>query len=239
MQSKSRLLLLSSSRTPGRGFLEHAREPIREFLGPQVRDVLFIPYAAVSRSYSEMTGIAGEAFGALGYKLSGLHDAPDPVAAVHAAQAVAVSGGNTFRLLQLIQSQGLLQPLRERARAGMPYIGWSAGSNLACPTIRTTNDMPIIWPASYEALDLVPFQINPHYTPLLPPEHQGETRDDRLKEFMHLNPSMPVVGLPDGTALKLDGGRLTLLGGLNAKLFLNGDIRELTPADPLQFLLSA
>jgi dipeptidase E len=239
MQSKTRLLLLSSSRTPGGGFLEHAREPIRGFLGPQVKNVLFIPYAAVSRSYAEMTGIAGEAFGALGYTLAGLHDASDPVAAVRAAEAVAVSGGNTFRLLQLIQSQGLLQPLRERVRAGMPYIGWSAGSNLACPTIRTTNDMPIIWPASYEALDLVPFQINPHYTALLPPEHQGETRDDRLKEFMHLNPGVPVLALPDGTALRLDGGRLSLLGEHRAKLFLNGSIRELTPEDSLQFLLSA
>ncbi|HEY4128250.1 MAG TPA: dipeptidase PepE [Gammaproteobacteria bacterium] len=239
MHPKTRLLLLSSSRIPGSGFLEHAGEHIRGFLGPQVKNVLFIPYAAVSRSYAEMTGIAGESFAALGYRLMGLHDAPDPVTAIRTAQAVAVSGGNTFRLLQLIQSQGLLQPLRERAQVGMPYIGWSAGSNLACPTIRTTNDMPIIWPASYEALGLVPFQINPHYTELLPPEHQGESRDDRLKEFMHLNPGVPVVGLRDGAALRLDVGRLTLLGGHSAKLFLNGSIRELTPEDPLQFLLSA
>jgi len=239
MESKTRLLLFSSSRTPGNGFLEHAREHIRAFLGPQVKTVLFIPYATVNRSYGEMTGIAGEAFGALGYTLAGLHDAPDPVAAIRSAEAVAVSGGNTFRLLQLIQSHGLLQPLRERVRAGMPYIGWSAGSNLACPTIRTTNDMPIIWPASHEALDLVPFQINPHYTALLPPENQGETRDDRLKEFMHLNPRVPVLGLPDGAALRLDAGRLTLLGEHSAKLFLNGSTRELAPGDPLQFLLSA
>jgi dipeptidase E len=239
MHPKTRLLLLSSSRTPGGGFLEHAGDHIRAFLGPQVKKVLFIPYAAVSRSYAEMTGIADQAFTALGYSLMGLHDAPDPVAAVRDADAVAVSGGNTFRLLQLIQSQGLLQPLRERAQGGMPYIGWSAGSNLACPTIRTTNDMPIIWPASYEALGLVPFQINPHYTELLPPEHQGESRDDRLKEFMHLNPGVPVLGLRDGSALRLDAGRLTLLGGHSAKLFLNGSTRELTPEDSLQFLLSA
>ncbi len=239
MHPKTRLLLLSSSRTPGGKFLEHAGEHIRGFLGPQLKKVLFIPYAAVSRSYGEMTGIAGEAFSAFGYTLTGIHEAADPVAAVRAADAVAVSGGNTFRLLQLIQSQGLLQPLRERAQAGMPYIGWSAGSNLACPTIRTTNDMPIIWPASYEALGLVPFQINPHYTELLPPEHQGESRDDRLKEFMHLNPGIPVLGLRDGGAIKLDAGRLTLLGDHSAKLFLSGNIRELTPQDPLQFLLSA
>src|SRR5690348_7586070 len=212
MQPKTRLLLLSSSRTPGCGFLEHAREHLRSYLGSRPLKVLFIPYAAVSRSYTEMTGIAGEAFRALGHELSSIHDAPDPVAAVRAAEALAVSGGNTFRLLQLVQSQGLLQPLRERVQGGVPYIGWSAGSNLACPTIRTTNDMPIIWPASYEALGLIPFQLNPHYTELLPPEHQGETRDDRLKEFMHLNPGVPVLALRDPSALRLDSGHLSLLG---------------------------
>jgi dipeptidase E len=237
MQSRSRLLLMSSSRTPDRGFLEHAREYIHALLGTSVRRILFIPYAAVSRTYHDMTKGVAQALDGLGYEVTGLHDAPDPVAAVRTAEAVAVSGGNTFRLLQLIQSQGLLQPLRERVQAGMPYIGWSAGSNLACPTIRTTNDMPIIWPASYEALGLVPFQINPHYTELLPPEHQGETRDDRLKEFMHINPGVPVLGLRDGSALKLEGGRLTLLGEQSAKLFLDGNIREVGPQDSLQFLL--
>lgn len=237
MQSRSRLLLLSSSRTPGHGFLEHAREHIRGLLGTEVRRVLFIPYAAVSRSYEEMTALVGEALGNLGYAVTGLHDAPDPVSAVRNAEAVAVSGGNTFRLLQLIQSQGLLQPLRERVQSGMPYIGWSAGSNLACPSIRTTNDMPIIWPSSYEALGLIPFQINPHYTELLPPEHQGETRDDRLREFMLINPGVPVLGLREGSALKLEGGRLSLLGELDAKLFLDGQSRALSPRDSLQFLL--
>ena len=237
MQARSRLLLLSSSRTPGRGYLEHAREPIRAFLGSKVRRLLFVPYASVGRSYQEMTERVREALDGLGYEVHGLQDAPDPVGAIRFAEAVAVSGGNTFRLLQLIQSQGLLQPLRERVQSGMPYIGWSAGSNLACPTIRTTNDMPIIWPSSYEALGLVPFQINPHYTELLPPEHQGETRDDRLKEFMLINPGVPVVGLRDGTALKLEGGHLTLLGESSAKLFLDGQTRELGPKDSLQFLL--
>jgi dipeptidase E len=237
MQSKSRLLLLSSSRTPGAGFLEHARGHIRSFLGKDVTRVLFIPYAAVGKSYEDMTAIVAPVFAELGYEVTGLHAAADPVAAVREAQAVAVSGGNTFRLLQLIQSQGLLQPLRERVQSGMPYIGWSAGSNLACPTIRTTNDMPIVWPASYEALGLIPFQINPHYTEHLPPEHQGETRDDRLHEFMRLNPGMPVLGLREGSALRLDAGRLELLGEHSAKLFLDGKTRELGLGESLQFLL--
>ena len=239
MQTKTRLLLLSSSRTPGCGFLEHARDHIKTYLGAKPLKVLFIPYAAVSRSYGEMAGIAGEAFRGLGYEFTSLHEAPDPVAAVRSAEAIAVSGGNTFRLLQLIQSQGLLQPLRERVQSGTPYIGWSAGSNLACPTIRTTNDMPVIWPSSYEALGLIPFQLNPHYTELLPPEHQGETRDDRLKEFMHLNPGVPVLALRDPSALRLESGRLSLLGDHNAKLFLGGNVRAVTPQESLQFLLSA
>ncbi|HEY1992460.1 MAG TPA: dipeptidase PepE, partial [Gammaproteobacteria bacterium] len=141
MQAKSRLLLLSSSRTPGRGYLEHAREPIRAFLGPGVRRLLFIPYASVGRSYQEMTGRVREALEGLGYEVIGLHDAPDPVGALRAAEAVAVSGGNTFRLLHELYRRNLLDVLRDRVRAGLPYLGISAGSNVACPTMQTTNDM--------------------------------------------------------------------------------------------------
>ncbi|MGE5624172.1 MAG: dipeptidase PepE [Bacillota bacterium] len=231
------LLLLSSSRTPGAAYLEHARGFITDILGKNVRQVLFVPYAVVSWSHDEMTARVAAVFHELGYELTGLHQAADPVAALRDAEAVAVSGGNTFRLLQLLQTTGALPVLRERARTGMPYMGWSAGSNVTCPTIRTTNDMPIVWPESLQALDLVPFQINPHYTELLPPEHQGETRDDRLREFMHLNPGVPVVGLREGSALRLLDGRLTLLGHQSAKLFLHDETRELTPRDSLQFLL--
>lgn len=237
MQSKTRLLLLSSSRTPGCGFLDHARDFIRGILGTEIRRVLFVPYAAVSRSHDEMLRIVEPVFADLGYGIDSLHQASDPVASLRSAEAVAVSGGNTFRLLERMRSQKLLRPLQDKVRGGMPYIGWSAGSNLACPTIRTTNDMPVIWPDSCDALGLVPFQINPHYTELLPPEHQGETRDDRLKEFMHLNPRTPVVGLREGSALKLEAGRLELLGDQDAKLFHGGQIRPLSPAESLQFLL--
>jgi len=237
MHHHTRLLLLSSSRTSGAGFLEHAEEHLRGFLGPEVKRVLFIPYAGVSHDYAEMTEKTAAVFARLGYGLTGIHTAPDPVAAVQGAEAVAVSGGNTFRLLTLMQQQRLLAPLRARALAGMPYIGWSAGSNLACPTIRTTNDMPIVWPEGCDGLELVSFQINPHYTELLPPEHQGETRDDRLREFMQLNPEMPVLGLREGSALRLSGGELKLLGELDAKLFQGGTSRELCPHESLQFLM--
>ena len=236
MSARSKLLLLSSSRTPGAAYLEHARAYIREFLGPEVKRVLFVPYAVVSWSHDEMMARVAAVFSELGYTLEGLHQAADPVAAVRQAEAVAVSGGNTFRLLQLLQTKGLLPVLRERVQAGMPYMGWSAGSNVACPTIRTTNDMPIVWPPNCDALGLVPFQINPHYTELLPPEHQGETRDDRLREFMRLSPGVPVLGLREGRALKVVDGRLSLLGQ-PIKLFLDGESRELQPQDSLQFLM--
>src|SRR5579859_1179784 len=237
MRAEQRLLLMSSSLTPGAGFLEHARGFIRELLGSEVKRVLFIPYAGVSRSYVEMAERAAPVFEALGYGFESLHTSSDAAATLRQAQAVAVSGGNTFRLLSLMQTLGLLAPLRERARAGMPYIGWSAGSNLACPTIRTTNDMPIVWPQDCDGLGLVPFQINPHYTELLPPEHQGETRDDRLKEFMRLNPGIPVLGLREGSALRIQGPRIRLVGGQNARLFHQGAIRDLCPEESLEFLL--
>ena len=237
MPANPQLLLLSSSLTPGSGFLEHASDFIREFLGTQVRRVLFIPYAGVSRSYTEMTERATAAFADMGYELTSLHMSTDSAAALLSAEAVAVSGGNTFRLLSIMQSLRLMEPLRQRVQGGMPYIGWSAGSNLACPTIRTTNDMPIVWPEGCDALGLIPFQINPHYTELLPPEHQGETRDDRLQEFMRLNPGMPVLGLREGTGLRIRGRDMRLLGGQNAKLFHNGTSRELCPEESLEFLL--
>ena len=235
--TKTRLLLLSSSRTPGTEFLEHAQGYIREFLGSRVRRALFIPHATVRWTHDEMTARAAGAFSALGYEIAGLHMAQDPVAAIREAEAIAVAGGNTFRLLQELQSLRLLDALRNRVLAGTPYIGWSAGSNLACPTIRTTNDMPIVWPEHPDALGLVPFQINPHYTAVHDPDHQGETRDDRLREFMLLNPDVTVVGLREGSGLLLEQGRLRLLGTQSARLFRGGQVIEAQPEASLQFLL--
>ena len=238
MSDKMHLLLLSSSRTPGTPFLDHARDFLRGFLAGNARRVLFIPYATVSLSHEQMTARVAEVFASLGCECIGIHTEPDPVKAVESAEAVVVSGGNTFRLLQLLQQQRLLAPLRALARAGKPYVGWSAGSNVACPSIRTTNDMPIAWPADPEALGLVPFQINPHYTDAVPAGHQGETRDERLTEFMKLNPAMPVVGLREGSALRLSGGQLELLGGLPARLFHGGVMRDLAPGESLLSLLA-
>jgi dipeptidase E len=230
-------LLLSSSRTPGTDFLEHAYGYIRDFLGRDVKRVTLVPYAAVAWSHAALTERVVPVFRELGYECTSLHEARDPLAALAAAEALVVAGGNTFRLLQLVQALKLLGPMRERVLGGAPYLGWSAGSNLACPTIRTTNDMPAAWPDGGEALGLVPFQINPHYTERSLPEHHGETRDDRLREFILLNPGVTVVGLREGSALRVEDGRLDLLGDLSARVFRDGEVRELAPGESAQFLM--
>ncbi len=233
-----RLLLLSNSRNAGQGYLEHALDLIRDFLGTERRRVLFVPYAGVSLSYDDYAERVRERFEAVGLTLDSVHQADDAGRAIDRAEAIAVGGGNTFHLLKTLAEGGLLARLRARVESGVPYVGWSAGSNLACPTICTTNDMPIVEPPSFEALGLVPFQINPHYTDAHPPGHQGETRAQRIQEFCTANPAVPVVGLPEGTWLRVEGDRLTLEGGAAARLFHGEqDPSEYPPGDGLQFLI--
>ena len=233
-----RLLLLSNSRNAGQGYLEHALAPIRSFLGEGRRRVLFIPYAGVRVSYDDYAANVRERFDAMGYTLDPVHAVDEPARAVEEAEAIVIGGGNTFHLLRELAERGLIERIRARVEAGVPYVGWSAGSNVACPTIRTTNDMPIVEPPSFEALGLVPFQINPHYTDRHPPGHQGETRAERIEEFCIANPAMPVVGLPEGTLLRVEGERLTLLGTQPATVFRNGFApTEVAPGDGLQFLI--
>lgn len=234
-----RLLLLSNSRNYGQGYLEHAEEAIKEFLGG-VRRVLFIPYAFIRVSHDEYLKIARERFEHFGYEMDSIHTYENPVEAVMKAEAIAVAGGNTFHLLYQIYEKRLLEPIRERVLGGMPYIGWSAGSNLACPTIRTTNDMPIIFPGSFDALNLIPFQINPHYLDARIEGHQGETRDERLQEFLLLNPGVYVAGLREGSLLRVEGEQIKLLGDKPLKVFLSGrDPQEYTAQDSLDFLLKS
>src|SRR5829696_7522808 len=176
------LLLLSNSRDPAGNFLVHPQREIRALLGERVRTVLFVPYASVTASWDDYAAKARAPFGQMGYELAAIHEAADPAAAVRAAEAIVVGGGNTFHLLLRLSEAGLLAPIRERVAAGVPYAGWSAGAVVAAPTIRTTNDMPIVEPPSLTALGLVPFQINAHYTDFHPPGFQGETRAERLGE---------------------------------------------------------
>lgn len=240
MTSHKRLLLLSNSTNYGGEFLAHAAGDIRDFLGASVKRVLFVPFAGVTRSYDEYAAVVRARFGELGYQLDSVHEAAVAAEAVAGAEAIAVGGGNTFHLLRGMYEAGLVEAIRARVGTGTPYIGWSAGSNVACPTIRTTNDMPIVEPPSFDALNLVPFQINPHYTDEVVANHAGETREQRLAEFLKANPDVTVVGLREGSILRVEGREVRLLGGKTARVFAGGqDAKEYGPADSLEFLLGA
>lgn len=215
-----RLLLLSNSTLPGEPFLKWPAQHLVDFL-PRGARIAFVPYAAVTTPLDTYADAVEAALDPLGFVLDPVHRAADPVKAVEGAEAVAVGGGNTFQLLRLLYKYDLVRALRARVRAGMPYMGWSAGSNVACPTIMTTNDMPITEPPSLRALGLVPFQINPHYTDARLEGHGGETRDQRIAEFIVANPERPVIGLREGSLLRVAGEHAELVGR-DARLFRAG-----------------
>jgi dipeptidase E len=231
-----RLLLISNSTQHGGGYLEHCAAEIRDFLGSAVRRVAFVPYALAD--HDGYAGRVRERFAGMGYELDPVHAAAEPAAVVEQADAVFIGGGNTFRLLGWMYDRGLIAAIRARAAAGMPYIGSSAGSNVACVTIKTTNDMPIVEPPSFEALALVPFNINPHYIDPDPSStHQGETREERIRQFHEENTPV-VVGLREGSLLRIEGARVTLKGSTGARVFRRGaEPREHSPGDSLDFLL--
>ena len=220
----------------GHGYLSHPAEDLRAFYRG-VHRILFLPYAQGDRDASAAR--FRERMAGLGFGVDSLHESPDVRARqrLAEAEAVFVGGGNTFRLLDCVQRLGLIEPLRRRVREGMPYGGASAGSNLACPTLMTTNDMPIVQPASFEALGLIPFQINPHYVDPDPTStHKGETREQRIAEFHELN-AVPVLGLREGAHVRVEGER-RVLGGLHgARLFRRGEAAlELVAGNDLGFL---
>lgn len=210
------LMLLSNSTAPGMSFLEHATGGIKAMLG-DCGDLLFVPFA--SSDPDTYTQAMRQALVPAGIRVTGLHQTADPAGAIKDAQAVFVGGGNTFRLLRTLISLDLLPALREAADRGVPYLGASAGTNLACPTIRTTNDMPIVEPGSLAALGLIPFQVNPHYLdPGAHSSHQGETRQRRIEEFLEEN-DVPVLGLREGAWLHVSGTQARLSGRNTGRLF--------------------
>jgi dipeptidase E len=232
-----RLLLLSSSAYHGTSYLEHAADALKARLAG-VSKVLFIPYALKDRdAYATK---ARAAFEGLGFGLDALHEALNAVAAIEKAEAIFTGGGNTFRLLDAMVRLKAMDAIRARVSTGMPYTGASAGTNLACPTIRTTNDMPIVEPPSLTALGLIPFQINPHYLDPDPAStHRGETREERLLQY-HEENALPVVGLREGTMLWIDGDRVTLKGSRPARIFRRGlDPVEAAPGTELNALLES
>lgn len=238
MSEITRLLLLSNSTMPGTPFFTWPKSYVTSFLGGNVSEVLFIPWAGVTISFDNYFGFVREAFATLGLHARSLHQEKDAVAAVENASCFVVGGGNTFALLTRICEAGVLDRLAARVREGAPYIGWSAGANIACPTIMTTNDMPVVQPPSLNALNLIPIQLNPHYHELKFANQGGETRAERLNEFLILNPSRQALGLPEGMLLERNGAKLYLRGQGIARLFVSGHpIKDVVPGD-VSFLLA-
>jgi dipeptidase E len=218
-----RILLMSSSRKDNLGYLEHAADQIHAVLHHEKRRIVFVPYAGVTFSFDAYEAIVKPVFERLGYELESVHRSNDPCTAIGQADAIAVGGGNTFALLSRMYEARIVSAIRAKVQAGTPYIGWSAGSNVACPTIRTTNDMPIVQPPTLRALALVPFQINPHFIGGKPAGHNGESREERLAEFLEINAPEQVFALPEGSALLSDGTNGTVLGARGALHFVNRD----------------
>ena len=215
-----RLLLISNSTLHGSGYLDHAEGEIRSFLGTS-GTVVFVPFAMFDRkAYVAKTG---KRFRALGWELTSVHDVSNPQRLVARADAIFVGGGNTFRLLKGLYDEDLLDVIRERVREGVPYLGSSAGSIVACPSLKATKDMPIVRPPSFDALGLVHFQISPHYLDPDPAStHMGETQEERIRQFLEENEET-VVGLREGAMLCVEGGSVTLKGSTGARIFRSGE----------------
>ena len=229
MQSPPRILLISNSTVYGRGYLDHVEQEIKTFLGGAKR-ILFFPYALYDRD-----GYAAKAkarFAIMGYSLESVHRAADPRKAVESADAFFVGGGNTFRLLKALQDVDLLDAISRKVKSGAPYIGSSAGSNVAGPTIKTTKDMPIVQPRSFKSLGLVPFQISPHFEDPDPnSRHMGETQEERILQFLEENET-PVVGIREGAWLLCENGAIRLKGETGARIFRRGQAPvEAKPGD--------
>ena len=228
---RQRLLLLSTSTIFGSGYLEYAKNEVCDFLDGTKR-VLFVPFAL--HDHDSYAAKAGARFMEMGFKFDALHRFSVMPRAIAEAEAIFIGGGNTFRLLKTLYDFDLLSAIRERVMSGMPYLGSSAGSNMAGPTIRTTNDMPIVQPPSFDALGLVRFQINPHYVDANPAStHMGETREERILQFLEENDT-PVVGLREGAILRIENGSIKLRGVAGARVFRRGETPvEFSPGDEI------
>ena len=232
------LLLISNSTNAGEPYLKYPLAEIQKTLAG-ITEVVFIPYAAVTFSYEEYERRVQERFDEIGIKVRSVHRALNKRNFVRHAQAIVIGGGNTFALLKKMQEEDLLDVISRRVRAGVPYIGWSAGSNVTCPTICTTNDMPIVEPESFRAIGLVPFQINPHYLDANPVGHAGETREQRIMEYLEANRSRYVVGLREGCMIRIEGDSIELIGSRPMRIFKKGiETYEVEPGSDISFLVN-
>jgi len=234
-----KLLLLSNSTNAGEEYLGWPHAILKEFLSKHnIRKCLFVPYAGVIINFNDYTERVKSVFALLGCELESVHSMADPVKAVQESSCIIAGGGNTFRLVQLMHENKLMEPIRQKVINGTPFIGWSAGSNIACPSMKTTNDMPIVQPGSLETLNLIPFQINPHYLDVHPEDHGGETREQRIIEFLELNRGITVVGLREACVLYYEYGHLFLKGSRPMRVFRYHTVPvEYEQGEDLDFLL--
>ncbi len=242
-----KLLLISNSTNSGEAYLGWPQPFIADFLAKNnVKSVLFVPYAGVGlshesldKSYDVYEQRVADVFKNFECELVSVHHFADQVAAVNDAECIAVGGGNTFHLVALMHSTGIMKAIREKTLSGTPFMGWSAGANVACPTLRTTNDMPIIQPESFDCLNLVPFQINPHYLDANPAGHGGETRQQRIEEFLIINRNIKVLGLREASLLEVEGPVMQLKGHRPLRLFTYGkEPQEIEVGADLSYLLA-
>jgi len=243
---KRKLLLISNSTNFGEAYLGWPREYIKDFMAPTgVKNILFVPYAGVGLD-AENLGKSFDAyekrvqcvFAELGLNIYSIHKEADPVAAVEKAEAIAVGGGNTFHLVAMMHETKIMDAIRKRVLEGMPYMGWSAGSNVACPALKTSNDMPITEPASFDCLNVIPFQINPHYLDANPEGHGGETREQRIEEFLTVNRNATVAGLREASLLWVENNKIELKGSKPMRLFKFGQKpTEFEVGSDINFLL--
>ena len=231
------LLLISNSTNAGEAYLKYPINEIAKSL-EGIDEVVFVPYAAVTFSYDEYEAKVQDRLNEIGVKVRSIHHAINKRNFIRHAKAIMIGGGNTFALLKKMQEEDLLDMIFHRVKAGVPYIGWSAGSNVTCPTICTTNDMPIVQPESFRAIGLVSFQINPHYLDANPKGHAGETREQRIKEYLEANRSRYVVGLREGCMLRINDEGIELIGSRSMRIFKKGqETYEVQPGENIDFLI--
>ena len=232
-----KLFLASTSKVHGSEYLAYILPELESFFAG-VNEILFIPYARPSGiSYKSYTAHVQKAFSLINIDVKGIHEFEDPKLAVEKAQGIFIGGGNTFELILRLYENDLIQVLKENVKNGTPYFGTSAGSNIAGVSVKTTNDMPVVYPPSFDALQLIAFNLNPHYLdPNLSSTHMGETRETRIKEF-HIYNDTPVLGLREGSWLAVNGSQIILKGKLDARLFKqNATAKELAPESDLSYL---
>jgi dipeptidase E len=233
-----KLLLISNSTMLGQPYLDYPKEEIKKFLGEKPVECLFIPYAAVTFSFDLYESKVADRFAEIGHSVKSIHHFSDPLKAINEAETIVVGGGNTWQLVRMMHERKLFPAMRKKVLNGTPFVGWSAGSNVACPTLRTTNDMPIVDPLNFETLNLVPFQINPHYLDANPENHAGETREQRIEEFIEINPEIYVLGLREGSMLLVEDKHISLIGEKTARIFKKGSQpKELKGKEDFSFLL--